>query len=86
MYHLRGLLRQEGIKLPVKVFGNGAVFPELKNYKDVTAHFSPILDSYEKLFATLHEQQRVLNKAIADYQNDDIDLLESVPLALAKLH
>jgi transposase len=79
MNHLRGLLRQEGIRLPAKVFRNGDVFSELKNNKDVPSHFSPILDSYEKLFATMHEQQRALNKAISDYKNNDIDLLKSFP-------
>jgi transposase len=79
MNHLRGMLRQEGIKLPVRVFRNGDIFTRLKENKDVPDHFSSILDSYEKLIAALHDQRRALDDVIADYQNKDIDLLKSVP-------
>lgn len=79
MNHLRGMLRQEGVKLPTKVFRNGDIFCRLKENKDVPAHFAPILASYEKLIAALQDQQRSLNDVIGDYRNKDIDLLKSVP-------
>jgi transposase len=79
MNHIRGLLRQEGIKLPVKVFRDGDIFSRLKENKGVPAHFSQIIDSYEILIAALQQQQGALNDVIADYRNKDIDLLKSVP-------
>jgi hypothetical protein len=51
MNHLRGLLRQVGIKLPAKVFQNGDVFPRLKANKDVPHHFFSIFDCYEKVIS-----------------------------------
>ena len=79
MNHLRGMLRQEGIKLPIKVFKGGDVFSRLRENNDVPAHFAPILASYEKMLASLQDQRQALSAVIADYRNKDIDLLKSVP-------
>ena len=79
MNHLRGMLHQEGIKLPIKVFKDGEVFSRLRENNDVPAHFASILACYEKMIAALQEQHQALNAVIANYRNKDIDLLKSAP-------
>jgi len=79
MNHVRGLLRQEGVKLQAKVFRNGDIFSRLKENKHVPEHLTSVLESYEKSIAVLQQNQQVLNDIIADYRNKDIDLLKSIP-------
>ena len=79
MNHLRGMLRQEGIKLKVKAFNDGSIFGRLRENNGIPKHLISIIESYEKTIAELKKQRRSLDDVIADYQNKDINLLKSVP-------
>ncbi|MGO9690974.1 MAG: IS110 family transposase [Syntrophobacteraceae bacterium] len=77
--HLRGMLRQEGIKLKTKAFDDESIFTRLQENKSVPKHLNPIVESYGKAIAELRKQKDVLDDVIADYQNKDVALLKSVP-------
>ncbi len=79
MNHLRGMLRQEGIKLKSKAFNDESTFPGLLTNKSVPKHLHPIITSYEKTIAELRKQRKSLDDVIAAYGNKDIELLKSVP-------
>jgi transposase len=77
--HLRGMLRQEGVKLKARAFNNGAIFSMLQKNKNFPRHLTPVITSYEKSITELQKQKRALDDVIADYENQDIELLKSVP-------
>ena len=77
--HLRGMLRQEGIKLKAKAFDDESIFTKLQKNKSVPKHLSSIVESYGKTIAELQKQKEALNDLIATYENEDVDLLKSVP-------
>ncbi len=77
--HLRGMLRQEGIKLKVRAFNDSSIFSRLLENKSVSKHLGPVIESFEKSITELQKQKRSLDDVIADYQNADIKLLKSVP-------
>jgi len=77
--HLRGMLRQEGIKLKAKAFDDESIFSRLQENKNIPKHLKPIIESYEKTIVELHKQKKALDDVIASYQNKDIKLLKSVP-------
>ncbi len=77
--HLRGMLRQEGIKLKAKAFDDESIFTRLQENKSVPKHLSPIVASYGNTIAELQKQKKALDDVIADYDNKDVDLLKSVP-------
>lgn len=79
MNHLRGLLRQEGIKLPVEVFHDDEVFDRLKRNKEIPEHLKPVIESYGRSIAELLRERRELDDEIKKYKNKDITLLKSVP-------
>jgi transposase len=79
MNHFRGMLRQEGIKLSARVFRNGDIFSRLRENKDVPDHLTTVAACYERSIAELQKQQKELDDTIADYRNDDIDLMKSIP-------
>jgi transposase len=79
MNHLRGMLRQEGIKLKAKVFNDALSFSRLLTNKSVPKHLHPIITSYEKTITELRKQRGALDDVIAEYGNKDIELLKSVP-------
>jgi len=58
MNHIRGMLREEGIKLKTKAFNDGSTFARLRKNTSIPAHLSPILESYEKTIAELHRQKK----------------------------
>ena len=77
--HLRGMLRQEGLKLKAKAFDDESIFTRLQENKSVPKHLSPIVESYGKTITELQKQKGALDDVIADYQNQDVELLKSVP-------
>ena len=79
MNHLRGMLRQEGIKLKAKAFNDESTFSRLVLNKSVPKHLHPIITSYEKTITELRKQREALDAVIAEYGNKDIELLKSVP-------
>jgi len=70
--HLRGMLRQEGIKLKTKAFDDESIFTRLQENKSVPQHLNPIVESYGKAIAELRKQKDELDDVIADYQNKDV--------------
>ncbi len=80
MNHLRGLLRQEGIKLPAEVFHDDGVFDRLKRNKEVPDHLRPVVESYGRSIAELLRERSELDDQIKKYRNKDIMLLKSVPV------
>lgn len=79
MNHIRGLLRQEGIKLPTEAFRNQTIFEELKKRKDIPFHLHPVIESYQRSIQELLKERKELDKTIGGYKNKDIELLKSVP-------
>lgn len=79
MNHVRGLLRQEGIRLKPKALVTGEIFSRLREAGGVPAHFVPILACYENAIAELYKQRRALDVVITGYKHEDIDLLKSLP-------
>ncbi len=77
--HLRGMLRQEGIRLKARAFNDGTIFSRLLRNKSVPKHLHPIITSYEKAIAEVRKQRGALDAEIAKYKNQDIELLKSVP-------
>jgi transposase len=79
MNHLRGLLRQEGIRLEVEAFRNEKVFEGLKRNKDIPRHLKPVIESYRRSIEELLKERGELDREIGTYKNKDIELLKSVP-------
>jgi transposase len=79
MNHLRGMLKQEGIKLKRNAFKDESTFPKLLTNKSIPNHLHPIITSYEKAIAEIRKQRKSLDDVIAGYGNKDIELLKSVP-------
>lgn len=79
MNHLRGLLRQEGIRLEAEAFRNEKVFEQLKKNKDIPRHLKPVIESYRRSIVELFKERVEMDKEIGRYRNKDIDLLRSVP-------
>jgi len=79
MNHLRGLLRQEGIRLETEVFRDEKVFEQLKKNTDVPPHLKPVIESYRRSILELLKERGEMDKEIGKHQNKDIDLLKSVP-------
>jgi len=79
MNHLRGLLRQEGVRLEAEAFRNEKVFEELGKNKDIPRHLKPVIESYRRSIAELLKERVEMDKEIGKYKNKEIDLLKSVP-------
>lgn len=79
MNHLRGLLRQEGIRLEAEAFRNEGVFERLKKDRDVPEHLHPVIESYRRSIEELLRERGELDRQIGKYKNKDIELLKSVP-------
>lgn len=79
MNHLRGLLRQEGIRLNAEVFRNAEIFHKLKKREDIPRHLQPVIESYRRSIQELLKERGELDKTIGGYKNKDIELLKSVP-------
>jgi transposase len=73
------MLRQEGVKLKAKAFDDESIFSRLQENKSVPKHLRLIIESYRKSIGELQKQKRALDDEIADYQNDDVELLKSIP-------
>jgi len=78
MNHLRGMLRQEGIKFKARAFNDETIYSRLLKNKSVPRHLHPIILSYEKAIAEIRRQRVSLDDEIAKYENKDIELLKSV--------
>lgn len=79
MNHLRGMLRQEGIKFKARAFNDETIFSRLLKNKSVPGHLHPIISSYEKAISEIRRQRVSLDDEIAKYDNKDIELLKTVP-------
>jgi len=53
MNHVRGLLRQEGIRLKAKALSSGEIFVRLRESGGIPVHFVPILACYESTIAEI---------------------------------
>jgi len=79
MNHVRGLLKQEGIRLKAKAFLSDEIFSRLRENGSIPSHIVPVLACYERTIAELYKQRRAMDKIIAGYRNKDIDLLKTIP-------
>jgi transposase len=79
MNHLRGLMRQEGVRLMPKAFRDIGVFDRLKKNKDIPGHLHPVIESYRRSIYGLITERLELDKEIGKYRNEEIALLKSVP-------
>jgi transposase len=79
MNHLRGLLRQEGIRLKAEAFHGEDIFLELKKSKDIPRHLKAVIDSYQRSIEELLRDRSELDEEIKKYKNEEIKLLKSVP-------
>lgn len=68
MHHLRGLLRQEGIRLKAEAFHGEDTFLELKNSKDIPWHMKAVIDSYQRSIEELLRERSELDEEIKEIQ------------------
>lgn len=79
MNHLRGLLRQEGVKLKAEAFSEAGIFDGLQKRKDIPLHLKTVIESYQRSIEELLKERKQLDDEIKKYKNKDIELLKSVP-------
>ena len=79
MNHLRGLLRQEGVRLGAEAFRDERVFGQLQEDKDVPLHLKPVVESYRRSIVELLRERGEMDREIKKHGNEDIELLKSVP-------
>lgn len=79
MNHLRGLLRQEGIRLKGEAFTGEDIFLGIMESKEIPQHLRPVISSYQRAIEELLKERSKLEGEIKRYGNDDIKLLKSVP-------
>lgn len=79
MNHLRGLLRQEGIRLKGEALTGEDVFLGIMDSEEIPKHLKPVIISYQRAIEELLKERSKLEEEIKKYKNEDIELLKSVP-------
>lgn len=79
MNHIRGLLRQEGIKLKGEAFTGEDILLGIIESKEIPGHLKPVVISYQRAIEELLKERSKLDEEIKKYKNEDIELLKSVP-------
>jgi transposase len=79
MNHLRGLVKQEGVRLEAKAFRDCGIFDRIKRNKYIPVHLHPVIESYRRSIGELIRERLELDNEISKYRNEDIELLKSVP-------
>lgn len=78
MNYLRGLLRQEGVKLPARAFSSAETF--LKLLKScLPEHVRQIITHYNELIDKMVKEKRMLEQKILYYNNEDVELMKTLP-------
>lgn len=78
MNYLRGLLRQEGLRLPERVFiQRGRLKEEIK--EPLPEHILQIIARYTELIDKMFTEKKKLEAKILLYKNNDIELIKSIP-------
>ncbi len=78
MNYLRGLLRQEGVRIPERAFANPDKFNELLK-RPLPEHILQIMIRYAKLIDKLVKEKKKLEQKIFKYNSDDISLIKTIP-------
>jgi len=78
MNYLRGLLRQEGVRLPERAFNNDHWLTELGK-QDLPQHVRQIIDRYALLIDTMIVEKKEIEGKIFGYHSSDIDLIKTIP-------
>lgn len=78
MNYLRGLLRQEGIKVPERAFLEPERFGEISS-QALPRQIKQIVIRYAELIDKMVSEKRKLQVQLLRYNNEDIELIKSVP-------
>jgi transposase len=78
---VRGLLRQEGVKLVVRGLATQKGWRELLTRKFRHAHITPILQAYFESFCAMTQSIKVLDKELTELSKKDarVELLKTMP-------
>lgn len=79
MNHLRGLLRQEGIRLKGEAFSGEDILLGIMESEGIPQHLKPVIMSYQRAIEELLKERSKIEEEIKKYKNEDINLLKSVP-------
>lgn len=79
MNHLRGLLRQEGIRMKGEALTGEDVLLGIMDSEEIPKHLKPVIISYQRAIEELLKERSKLEEEIKKYKNEDIELLKSVP-------
>jgi len=78
MNYVRGLLRQEGVRLPARVFSQSGGFQqEIKGR--LPAHIVQIIARYSELIDKMAEERKKLEEKILEYKSKEIELIKTIP-------
>jgi len=78
MNYLRGLLRQEGIRLNEREFKTAGYFQRVSHI-DVPDHVREILIRYHDTIKAMIEEKLKIEKKIKEYETEEIDLIKTIP-------
>jgi transposase len=78
MNYLRGLLRQEGINLPVREFKKAGYADGLRRQR-LPAHIQEIITRYAGTISGMVAEKEKLEAKIQQYRSKDIELIKTIP-------
>lgn len=78
MNYLRGLLRQEGIRLPARVFTQSGGFQQEIKCR-LPKHILEIMARYSELIDKMGVEKKNLEEKILLHKNRDIELIKTIP-------
>ena len=76
--YLRGLLRQEGVRLPQRSFRSDRWLAEISKQR-LPEHVRQIMDRYTELIDNMVEEKKNLEEKILKCNNQDIELIKTIP-------
>jgi len=78
MNYIRGLLRQEGIRLKAKELKMMEIFVKLSGDR-IPGHVKEILERYKGTIEAMMEQKDKLEEKIKSYKSKEIELIKTIP-------
>lgn len=78
MNYLRGLLRQEGVRIKAREFKTADYFVRLNSLK-LPDHVRQIMTTYRDTIKSMLAEKGKLEVRIKEYQSKDIDLIKTIP-------
>lgn len=78
MNYLRGLLRQEGIRVKAREFKTADYYMRLCTFK-IPGHIKEIMARYRDAINSMLKEKDMLEAVIKDYNSKDIELIKTIP-------